>query len=399
MKIMRFPLILFWLTVLPAVYAQTRGVIEGRVINRTNASTIARGVELDIIGLSSAMSIIRTATTDSAGRFRIDQLPENQQMVIRANYKGANYHGKVSFNAAGVASVTIDVFEPTDSMKDIQVEGAHLVFEMAGDQLKAVETVSFNNKTNPPRTYINPEGSFRVSKPPGILEPPLMRATAAGSSMPLTQTALESADGKSYYSQYPLKPGVTTFEVQEVLPYTNRSYSYVGRFYQDIASLKIGVIPQDLAVSGNGLSNPEINSQKNFAVYSLPPVKAGTEVTWTLSGGTPVPAAEPREASGESSVQAVPGDIERNALIIGPLLLMGFIVVLWYAFNRKQMVSPAAADSNPRQLTDRREQLLNSIAEMDHRFETHAVGRQEFLRQRAESKRELRRISQLLKKK
>jgi hypothetical protein len=399
MKILKFPLILFWLAVMPAAYAQAKGVVEGRLINRTDSSIVARGVDLEVMGLGGSMSTIRTAITDPAGRFRIEGLPENLELVIRANYKGANYHGQVRFNPAGEAFVEIEVYESTDSMKDIQVEGAQLVFEMAGDQLKAVQTVIFNNKTNPPRTYINPKGSFRFSKPPGLLKPPLMSVTASGSSMPLVQPAKESADGQSYYSLYPLRPGVSTFEVQEVLPYTNQSYTYGGRFYQDVDSLKIGVIPHDLAVSGKGLSKRETNVQKNFTVYATPPVKAGAELAWTFSGGTPVSESESQEAAGDSTIQTVPTEIMRNALIIGPLLLMAFVLALWHAFNRSQNESQPVVNLHTRPLNERRDRLLNSIAEIDHRYETHSGGRQEFLKQRAKYKRELHQISLLLKKK
>jgi uroporphyrinogen decarboxylase len=43
------------------------------------------------------------------------------------------------------------------------------------------------------------------------------------------------------------------------------------------------------------------------------------------------------------------------------------------------------------------DELLNAIADLDHRYEIHALDRQEFLRQREESKRQLRRIALLMK--
>ena len=142
-----------------------------------------------------------------------------------------------------------------------------------------------------------------ISKAPGILEPPNLRVTAPGSSMPVVQSALESADGKSYYSLYPLRPGTTTFEVQQLLPYASKRYTFVKRFYQDIAKLDVGVIPQDMAVSGTGLTKVQTDSQKNFSVYSSAPVKGGTDVVWEFSGGTPVPEAEPAAAEGELARQ------------------------------------------------------------------------------------------------
>ena len=46
------------------------------------------------------------------------------------------------------------------------------------------------------------------------------------------------------------------------------------------------------------------------------------------------------------SIGAVGVFTQRNALIIGPLLLMGFVLALWYAFNRSQN-SPSRTRGSP----------------------------------------------------
>jgi hypothetical protein len=404
MKKLRFFLILFWLGILPSAFPQNRVLVEGRLINRTNPSIIASGIELELIELSSGMSIIKTATTDAAGKFRIEGLPESQQLMIRATYQGANYHSPLSFDSAGKASLEMEIFEATSSMKDIRVAGSQMAFQLVGDQLQAVETLIFNNATKPPRVFVHPEGTFRISKAPGILEPPKIRVTAPGTTLPLVQAALESADGQSYFSLYPLRPGMTTFEVQQTFPYADRQFTYVKKFYQNIEPINVGVIPQDLALSGKDLTKIQINSAENFAVYRSAPILAGSEIRWTFSGGTPTaaaapaaaPAAEP--AAEESPVTAMPVEVERNALIIGPLLLLGFVLVLWYAFNHSRGGSQKAADAHIRQLKEHRDALLTSVAEIDHHLETDAIGNQEYLDQREEAMRQLRKVSVLLQK-
>jgi hypothetical protein len=395
-KIFRF-WILFCLAGIPAAYSQQKGVVEGKLIDGTDPSIIPRYVELDVVELGSGMNVIRTTETDAEGKFRIEGLPENGRLMIRAIYKDVNYHSQFSMDASGKAHVDIEVFEPTTSTKGIQVESARMAFQMVGEQLQSLETISFNNATKPPRALMNPEGNFHFSKPPGITEVPRMRVTAPGSSMPLVQAPLESADGKSYYSLYPLKPGITTFEVQQVLPYANRNYTYTIKFYNDIASMDIGVSPMDMTLSGQGLSKVSVDSQQNYAIYRSAPIKAGSEVTWTFSGGTPVTASSSPQTAENSRVEAVPDVIGRNALVIGPLLLMGLILVLWYSFNQMTNAPQKTAGSRIRELKDRREQLLNTIADLDHRHEIQAIGGQEFQAQREENKRRLRRISLLLK--
>ena len=172
MKKLRLPVFIFWLMMLPAAFSQQNGIVEGRLLNRTDPSIIPGNVEIEAIELSVGMGILRVETTDSNGQFRIENLPEDKPLMIRAIYKGANYHSHVSLNQDARASIDIEVFEPTKSMKDIEVVEATIAFQLEGDQLRSLETVTIHNKTNPPRTFTNPEGNFRISKSPGILEPP-----------------------------------------------------------------------------------------------------------------------------------------------------------------------------------------------------------------------------------
>jgi hypothetical protein len=174
----------------------------------------------------------------------------------------------------------------------------------------------------------------------------------------------------------------------------------VKRFYQDVGSINVGVIPQDMALSGDGLSRIQTDSQKNFSVYRSPSFKSGTEAVWEFSGGTPVAeAAQPGpESAPTSEITPMDNPVGRNALLIGSLLLMGFVLVLWYGFNRTTNGGGSRQDFHVRELKQRRDQLLDSLAELDHRNEQQSVEPQEYLRQREEGKRQLRRISLLLKK-
>jgi len=215
--------------------------------------------------------------------------------------------------------------------------------------------------------------------------------------MPLTQTPLESADGQSYYSLYALRPGTTTFELDYVLPYHDRTYTYRKNFYQDVDFFQIGVIPQDVAVTGEGLKRIQVDVAKNFAVYTGGPLKAGSEMAVTFAGGTPTAAGESSEGSAEPRIRPMPTSVGRYTPIVGPLLLMVFIVVLWYAYNDIPAKQPK--DSRTRELRQKHEQLLQFVASLDQKYENKEMERREYHRLRAHAKSQLRRISLLLGKK
>ena len=382
----------------PAAWGQGSGVVQGRLVNKTDASIIPADVDLDVVGLGGGMSILKSGKSDKAGRFRIDGLPTDQPVMIRVNYKDINYHGRVDFGASGTAAVEIPVYEPTTSMAGIRMDRASFALQLTGSGLRSIEFYSFANNSNPPRSYMNMEGNFRFSKAPGITEPPKMSVTGPGSPMPLSQSPLESADGRYYYSLYPLRPGATAFEVDQLLPYKDNTYTFRKTFYYDVDSFEIGVIPKDITVTGTGLVKQQTDPQRNFAVYQAGPVRAGTEVVWTISGGTPVAEPAPAETQGEARVRNMPTMVSQNALILGPLLLIGFVVVLWYAVNHLSEEGGKPDESRSRALKQRRDQLLNYLASLDHQFENKLLERREYVRQREHGKRQLRRVSLLLQK-
>ncbi len=384
----------------PAASAQGQGVVDGRLVNGTNSAGVPAQVQVDVLGMTSGMSVIKSSVTDAAGKFRMDGLPAGAPLLIRADYKSVNYYAQAAFDASGTAHVEIQVYEPTASMQGIRLDSAQMAFKLTREGLNSIESYTFINETKPPQSFMREDGNFRFSKAPGILEPPRLDVSGPGSSMPVLQSPLESPDGQSYYSLYPLRPGTTTFDVAQALPYENQTYVYRKKFYQDVPALNIGVGPQDMTLSGEGVKRIQTDAAQNFTVYSAGPFKAGTEVVWTFSGGTPVaeaPAPPPTApAAAEPSVRPMPSPIAQNALIIGPMLLAGFLVVLWYAQNHGGAGSASTQETRLQELRARREQLLTFVAGLDARYENQSLERREYLRLREQGKRHLRRIAMLL---
>ncbi len=384
----------------PFLQAQGQGIVEGRLVNETNPSVVPAAVPVDVITLGGGMRVLKSSVTDAAGQFRIDGLPADTPLLVRANYQSVSYYGQPSFDAAGKANLEIRVYEATSTFQGIRLDALQIAFKLSADRLQCLESYRIINESNPPRSVAKDDGNFRFSKALGIMEMPGISVTGPGNSMPVTQPPLESADGESYYSLYPLRPGITEFDVQQMLPYQNGSYTYAKKFYQDIPSLNIGVIPRDMKVSGEGLVQVQVDAEKNFAVYSSGPIQAGSEVVWTFSGGTPVAEAPAAAAPPQDfRVVTMPAIVVQDAMLIGPLLLIGFLLVLWYAHRRGFAASGQTQEARAKELQERREQILNHIAALDTRYENQAIERREYLRLREHGKRHLRRIAMLLAKK
>jgi hypothetical protein len=122
-------------------------------------------------------------------------------------------------------------------------------------------------------------------------------------------------------------------------------------------------------------------------------------VVWTFSGGTPVveaPATETPPVAAEPAIRPMPTLVGQNALILGPLLLIGLTSILWYAHNRVLVSSESIEETRIRDLRERREQLLDYVAALDAKYESRALDKREYMRLREQSKRHLRRIAMLL---
>lgn len=391
--------ILAWLLAACGAFPQGAGVLEGRLVNGTDPAAAPAGVALEVVAPDGGMRIIRTAETDRTGAFRIEGLPEEPMLLVRAVYGGAPYQQHVRFDASGHARAELEVFEATRSAEGIRLEEMQMVFQAAGGHLELLETGVFSNETRPPRTFADPSGTVRFSKAPGIEQVPQIRVTAPGAAVPVVGSVLESPDGRSYYSLYPLRPGRTTVDVFQKLPYPDRKYAYARTFFHPVPSIEIGVIPMDVELAGTGLVRVHEDPGKNIAVYRIGPVAAGTEVQWVFSGGGQDAAGGggAEQEAGGTRIRAVPNAVSGYAGVIAPLLLLGFLIVLWYASNRLPDDGAPGPGGGTRLIKQRRELLLDRVADLDRRREAQAVGDREYRRRRREGVDELRRISLHLK--
>ncbi len=385
-----------------AMYAQGQGVVDGRIINATNPANAPARVPVEVIGLAGGMTVLKSVNTDATGKFHIDGLPTNGPLLIRATFGAVSYYGQTGMDGSSKAQVEIQVYEPTTSWQGITVDQPQIATKLTVDGLRIDESYTFKNETKPPRSLRSDDGNFRFSKAPGILQPPELSISGTAVSMPVSQPPLESSDGQSYYSLYPLRPGITTFNIDQIAPYQNGSYTYRKKFYRDVSSVVIGVMPREMKLSGDGVAKAQDNEAQNFALYSVGPIKAGTEVVWTFTGGNPVVEAPAPEAAAapadETGIRPMPTLVGQNAMLIGPLLLISLVIVLWYAHHRVLTPSGNSQEVRVRELKARREHLLNYIVTLDEKYERQAMDRRDHSRLREQAMRHLRRLALLLSK-
>src|SRR3979490_3120517 len=110
--------------VLAPLWGAEGGTVHGTVNNGTTGKAAA-GVEVILIQLQGGMQPVANSKTDAHGQFSFDNPSLGAQpMLVRAVYKGINFHQPVP---PGRSDVEVSIFEPSKDPKTISV-ASRIVF-------------------------------------------------------------------------------------------------------------------------------------------------------------------------------------------------------------------------------------------------------------------------------
>jgi len=324
----------FFAGILMFANAGRAATVHGTVNNGTTGKPGA-GVEVILIQLQGGMQPVANTKTDSAGQFTFEN-PNigGQPMLIRAVYKGVNFHQPLP---PGKDAVTVDVFEPSGDSKIITVPSHVVVFQPNGDKLTVGEEYGVKNDSKPPQALFRTAGNFEVTLPDGV---DLKQIAAAGpSGMPVVQAPIDK--GKSRYAiAYAFRPGESVVRLSYELPYPNNAATvklpttYGGRL--------LVVAPPSVQLTGDGLQMA--GQEQGMNIYERANVTVGTAISISLSGTAPPPATESAADSGgapgraenvqggenSAAIQSVPGRLDglKWPLIGGFCILFALAAVL-----------------------------------------------------------------------
>lgn len=275
--------------------AASAGTVSGTVRNGTEGKA-AGGVDVLLIQLQGGMQPVAKTKTDSEGHFRFDHpVLGTAPMLIRAVYRGVNYHEPVR---PGQATADVEVFEPTDRPDAFSVTAHAIILQPNGPELKVGEIYNVENKTQPPRAYYRADGSFLFSLPDGAQ---LSDVSAVGSSgMPVIQTTIDKGKNREAIA-YAFRPGDSGVRLTYNLPYLGNQakLSFVSAY----AASRLAIFaPPSVQVSAPGLS--PAGQEQGFSVYMRESVAANSPFEISLSGTAPLAQPDggaPGGAAGDTS--------------------------------------------------------------------------------------------------
>lgn len=299
--------------------------VTGRVRNGTTNQP-ATNVQVQYIQLQQGMTPLGAVTTDREGRFAFDKFPNagGSPALLRVEYQGATYSQPLMAPQAPASGVEILVYEASRESSAIAVREHALFLHPTGEELAVIEQVFLENRSSPPRTYVNPEGTYLFTLPGKPRED--VRVTVEGAAgMPISQTPTPMERENSYAISYPMRPGETSLRVEYSLDY--QSPFNLSKSLDRPAEQTHIVIPgEGVEVTGENLIPAGNDPASGFTAYRVTPVANVVKVE--ISGQAPIRSSA-EAPTGEGGLITIPDPVgERRWIVLaalGLVMLAGFV--------------------------------------------------------------------------
>ena len=346
------------LTILAFAQTDHAATVHGTVNNGTTGKP-GVGVEVVLIQLQGGMQPVANTKTDASGNFTFDN-PNigGQPMLIRAVYKGVNFHQPLP---PGKDSISVEVFEPTGDAKTISVPSHVVIFQPNGASLIVGEEYGVKNDSKPPQAFFKLDGNFDAVLPDNAQ---LKQIAASGpSGMPVVQAPIEKGKNK-YAISFAFRPGESEVRLSYELPYPNNKIAVKLPTLYGGGRLLV-VAPPSVTLTGDGLQMA--GQEQGMNIYERASVVTGTTITINLSGTAPPPAAanapDPGGAPGRAenvqggdasaAIQSIPGRLDEYKwwLVGGFCALFLFAAVLLW--KKPISVTVAGPDSFAQQSAEK----------------------------------------------
>ncbi|MBZ5535317.1 MAG: hypothetical protein LAO31_05120 [Acidobacteriia bacterium] len=369
------------------LFAQPSVEIEGVIKNGTTGKPV-KGQRILLISPSKGMEELASVESDGEGRFKFERT-QGPFFVVQTHFQGANYNQPVQPQERGLTRTTLTVYDATASDANVSVTRAQWRMVPESGKLNIDEVFEVVNKTDPPRTLVRSDGSFKFGAPAGATVENASLEEAAG--MPLPQTPREITPGKLFAIDHPIQPGTTRIGIRFTADYSSQSYSFSQKLANAPGEIDL-FLPKDMQVNSIAGFEKSSADTQGYQVYAARGKRAGDDVTVNVAGGS-APAAGSDSGMGEeagtSSVTQLPNAI--GAIQVPLVGLLGLLMLWSLSFAIFQRREPSKKSEGPppgkkKQLTEQKDYLVRRIIELDQRFAAKEIMERDYHLQRSRLK-------------
>ena len=189
--------------------------LTGTVKNSTTGKPAA-GDDVVMFKLGQGMEESGRTKTDAKGQFSFKLDDAQAPHLIRAIHQDVTYHRMAP---PGTTSVEVEVYDVGKKVDGIEVVADIMRIQAAQGQIAITREFGVQNTSKPPRTQMNERNlEFYVPDGAHVIDESATATTENGN--PLKSAPVPEGEKNRYSFIFPLRPGLTRFEVTYELPYS-----------------------------------------------------------------------------------------------------------------------------------------------------------------------------------
>jgi hypothetical protein len=187
--------------------------LTGTVKNSTTGKPAA-GDEVVLLKLGQGMEEGGRTRADARGQFSFKLDDPQSPHLIRAIHQEVTYHRMAP---PGTTSVELEVYDVGKKIEGVAVVADIMRVQVEQGQLEVMRAFAVQNNSKPPRTQMNEHNlEFYVPDGAKILDGSAMTANG----QPVNSAPVPEGEKNRYSFIFPLRPGITQFQVAYQLPYS-----------------------------------------------------------------------------------------------------------------------------------------------------------------------------------
>jgi hypothetical protein len=254
--------------------------IAGTVTNGTN-NTPAAGDTVVLIALDQRMQEIARAQTDAKGQYTITA-PDAGMHLIRVDHQGAAYFQPAPPNSP---SVNVKVYDVAATVSGVSTAANVMRVETDGQGLRVTQSFFIKNDSNPPRTQFSNRSYDFYLPPDAVMEG---SAAMAPGGMPVQSSPVPLGEKGHYAFLFPLRPGVTQFQLSYHLPYSG-SLAFTQKFATATDNFVV-MMPKSMNfTAGTGAQFQSLNETPGATTMLTRGTGPAHTIAFTVSGSGAMP--------------------------------------------------------------------------------------------------------------
>jgi hypothetical protein len=270
--------------------------LTGTVKNSTTGKPAA-GDGVVLLKLGQGMEEAGRTKTDAKGQFSFKLDDAQAPHLVRAIHQDVTYHRMAP---PGTTSVEVEVYDVGKKIDGITVVADIMRIQVEQDQLEVIREFGVQNTSKPPRTQMN-ERNLEFNIPSGAQIIPDSATATTENGNPLKSAPVAEGEKNRYSFIFPLRPGLTRFEVAYQLPYSGSANIDPKSLYplEHFVVMTPKAMQFTAAAASTGFKLINYPNEPDASVQVASNTTPGQNLAFKVSGEGTLEA--PQEAGGQGS--------------------------------------------------------------------------------------------------